>query len=80
MKREIYMERARKLFEEDKIDADVFWAMMENADVFCEDDDEYEEDRLPQSYAEIEYDEYDSYEAVVGSRWDDMNYQHYMER
>lgn len=37
-------------------------------------------DRLPDTYAEIEYEDMDSAEAVLGSRWDDMNYQHYMER
>ena len=36
--------------------------------------------RLPKGYAEVEYDDFDDPEAVLGARWDDMNYQHYIER
>lgn len=35
---------------------------------------------LPDTYAELEYSDYDSPEAVDGSRWDDMNYLRYTER
>lgn len=38
------------------------------------------DDRLPDSYAEVEYDDFESAEAIDGARFDDLNYQHYMER
>lgn len=36
--------------------------------------------RLPSTYAEIEYSDMETPEAIDGARFDDMNYQHYMER
>jgi len=36
--------------------------------------------RLPSTYAEIEYMDMENPEAIDGARFDDMNYQHYMER
>lgn len=78
MNRNEYLERARELYDRDKISAEVYNAMIENADVFCDDDDdEYE---LPSTYAEIEYNDMDSPEAIIGCRFDDMNYLRYMER
>lgn len=35
---------------------------------------------LPETYAEIEYNDYDSEEAMMGCRFDDMNYLRYVER
>jgi len=35
---------------------------------------------LPEGYAEVEYNDFEDAEAIAGSRWDDMNYLHYMER
>ena len=35
---------------------------------------------LPKTYAEIEYEDFDSAEAVDGARFDDMNYLRYTER
>ena len=43
-------------------------------------DDMIRESNLPSTYAEIEYEDFDSPEAIDGARWDDMNYTHYMER
>lgn len=40
----------------------------------------YKESNLPDSYAEIEYSDFDNAEAIDGARWDDMNYQHLTER
>lgn len=77
MKRNEYFERARKLYDDDKISGEVYDAMIINADEFCDDDDYY---GLPSTYAEIEYDDMESPEAIMGSRWDDMNYRWYMER
>ena len=45
-------------------------------DCECETADE----RLPRTYAEVEYDGFENAEAISGARFDDMNYQHYMER
>lgn len=45
--------------------------------------DEHDDDgdeRLPRGYCEIEYDDMESEEAVLGCRFDDMNYLRYMER
>lgn len=53
---------------------------------FCEDlfdemrREEDNDSRLPDSYAEVEYDDIDSMEAYEGMRFDDMNYSRYMER
>lgn len=85
MKRSEYMERANNAYDEGKIDADTYDAMIINADIFCDDDDDDNgwDDRLPRTYAEIEYDEEDfenNPEAIYGARWDDMNYNFYMER
>ena len=35
---------------------------------------------LPDTYAEIEYNDFDNPEAIDGARWDDMNYRYYTER
>ena len=81
MKRSEYLRRAFEAYNEGKIDEETYDAMVMNADVFCDDDeDEY---GLPDTYAELEYTseqlESDP-EAINGARWDDMNYRHYMER
>lgn len=70
---------ARKLFLEDRITEEAYNAIIDNVDAFCDEDD-YWDDRLPASYAEIEYDDMESEEAVIGCRFDDMNYLRYMER
>jgi hypothetical protein len=50
MTREKYFEVANRQFANGTIDEDVFWAMVENADFFCEDgdkdEDEYEIEHL----------------------------------
>lgn len=40
MTRAEYFENAQSLFAEDKITEDVFWAMLENADAFVDEDEE----------------------------------------
>lgn len=83
MKRSDYMRRAEESLSAGKITEEVYDAMIQNADIFCDDDDEDEDpeySNLPAWYAEIEYPDIDSPEAIAGTRWDDMNYQHYMER
>lgn len=54
-----------------------------SASVAC--DRAYELDRifesqLPDTYAEIEYEDFDNPEAIDGARFDDMNYLRYTER
>ena len=78
MKRSEYMERAFEALNEGRISEEAYDQMIMNADIFCEDDDDSH--GLPRTYAEIEYDDFDDPEAILGARWDDMNYSHYMER
>lgn len=40
MTRAEYFEHAQRLFSEDKISEDAFWAMIENADAFVDEDEE----------------------------------------
>ena len=78
MKRSEYMKKAFEAFNEGKISEETYDAMVMNADIFCEEDDD---DRygLPRTYAEIEYDDTDSLEAYEGMKFDDANYSRYRE-
>ncbi len=82
MKRSEYFKRALELYDSGQVSGEVYDAMIMNADEFC--DDEEDEDGyhggLPDTYAEIEYDDFDNPEAIAGARFDDMNYLRYMER
>lgn len=40
MKSARYFEEAKTLLASGKVDEDVFWAMLDNSDIFCEDDEE----------------------------------------
>ena len=79
MTRERYFQTAQKLFDSGEVSGEVYDAMVMNADYFCEDDEENEYG-LPDTYAEIEYDDFDNPEAIEGARFDDLNFQRYMER
>lgn len=79
MKRSEYFQRALDAYNEGRISGEVYDCMAMNADEFC-DEDEDEEDGLPSTYAEVEYDDFDNPEAIAGAMFDDMNYLHYMER
>ena len=82
MKRREYLKKAFEAFNEGRISEEAYDAMIMNADIFCdddEDDDEYGYG-LPRTYAEIEYDDFDDPEAIEGARWDDKNYLFYTER
>lgn len=37
-------------------------------------------EQIPPTYAEIEYNDFESAEAVMGSRFDDINFLRYLER
>lgn len=80
MTRTEYFETAQRLYDEGKISAETYDAIWLNAEEFIDEDDD---DRLPRTYAELEYTseqlESDPI-AIEGARFDDMNYRHYMER
>lgn len=79
MTRKEYMRKLTEAYDAGRISAEAYDAGMQNIDIFCNDDDE-NDDRFPDSYAEIEYPDIDSAEAYDGMRFDDMNYLHYFER
>lgn len=39
-----------------------------------------EQEQIPSTYAEIEYDDFDNPEAMAGARFDDINFLRYFER
>ena len=73
-----YLRKAQEAYGNERISAEIYDTMIDNADIFCdeEDDDSF----LPRTYAEIEYDDLDTPEAMAGCRFDDMNYLRYRER
>lgn len=77
MKKSEYLQRATETYDIGRVDAETYDAMLMNADIFCDED---EDDRLPSYYAEVEYDDFDNAEAIEGAKFDDMNYLRYMER
>lgn len=78
MRRTEYLQKALEAYNAGRISSEVYDNMVENADVFCDDDER--EYGLPSTYAEVEYDDFDNPEAVDGARFDDMNFLRYMER
>ena len=83
MKRSDYLKRAFDLYNSGEVSGEVYDAMLMNADVFCDDDEDecgHDEGGLPETYAEVEYDDFENAEALAGARWDDMNYLRYTER
>lgn len=75
-----YRNKLIEALDAGRIDEDAFNAAMDNADIFCDDDEDDDEYGLPDTYAEIDYGDREDAEAYEGSRWDDMNYNFYMER
>ena len=78
MSRTEYMKRLEDAYHSGRISAEAYDAGVMNADVFCDDEDEFE--NLPAAYAEIEYSDIDNPEAILGARFDDLNLMRYMER
>lgn len=74
-----YLRKAQKAYDNGTISAEAYDTMVENVDVFCNEDDE-DYGFLPRTYAEIEYDDMDTAEAAAGCHFDDMNYLKYRER
>lgn len=79
MTRDKYFQKANELYGSGKISEEVYDSMVMNADEFCDEEDDCEYG-LPSAYAEIEYSDFESPEAVLGARFDDMNYLRYTER
>lgn len=75
-----YTKRAQDAFDNGRISADTYEVMIMNAELFVDEDDDYNDPRFPHGYAEIEYDDFDSEEAIIGARFDDLNYLRYFER
>lgn len=74
-----YLRKAQDAYDNERISAEAYDIMADNADIFCDEDDE-DHGFLPRIYAEIEYDDLDTLEAAEGCRFDDMNYLRYRER
>ena len=54
-----YLRKAQKAYDNGTISAEAYDTMVENVDVFCNEDDE-DYGFLPRTYAEIEYDDMDT--------------------
>ena len=84
MNRQEYMKRLEEAYSAGRISAEAYDAGIMNADVFCDDDDDEDDclflSQIPETYAEIEYEDMDSPEAILGARFDDLNYMRYLER
>lgn len=80
MKRSEYLQRAFDAYNEGRISEEAYDSAVMNADVFCDDDEDEDGYGLPSTYAEIEYSDFDNPEAILGARFDDMNYLRYTER
>ncbi len=76
-----YLQRALDAYDTGRVDEATYDAMVLNADIFCDDDEE--DNPLPPWYAEVEYTseqlESDPI-AIEGAKFDDMNFRRYMER
>ena len=81
MTRREYMRRLEDAYSAGRISGEAYDAGIMNADIFCDDDDDgYLLSQIPETYAEIEYEDMDSPEAILGARFDDMNLMRYLER
>lgn len=81
MNRAEYMKRLEEAYAAGRISEEAYDAGIMNADIFCDDDEEEDAySPLPNTYAEIEYADMDAPEAILGARFDDMNYIRYTER
>ena len=80
MKLDEFLDRVTEAYSSDEISEEVYDAVIKTSEMFGDED---RDDRLPSSYAEVEYTseqlESDPL-AIEGARWDDINYRHYMER
>ena len=76
MTRSEYVDIILSLHENGRISESTMDEMIGCSSAFMGERDE----RFPASYAEIEYDDMESEEAVMGCHFDDMNYLRYYER
>ena len=86
MKLSAFLDRVTEAYDSDEISEEIYDAVIKASEMFGDEDEECDynrDDRLPSSYAEVEYTseqlESDPL-AIEGAKWDDMNYRHYMER
>jgi len=79
MSRNEYFKKVLELYNTGQINEETCDVMIMNADAFC-DEEECGSYGLPSTYAEVEYDDFNTAEAVDGARFDDMNYLRYTER
>jgi len=80
MTRYDYIKSVQDAYDSGRVDGATYDIMMQNADIFT--DEEFDDVfyQLPPSYAEIEYNDFDDMEAVMGARFDDLNCLRYTER
>lgn len=71
--------KAFVLYQTGVISYETYAEIAENADALCESED-CDSFGLPDSYAEVEYSDFDNAEAIDGAQFDDMNYLRYTER
>lgn len=80
MTRYDYIKSVQDAYDSGRVDGATYDIMMQNADIFTDDEFDDEHYQLPPSYSEIEYNDFDDMEAVMGARFDDLNYLRYTER
>lgn len=78
MTRRNYLDSLKEAYEAGRISAEAYDIGIANTEIFSF--DEEESYGLPEHYAEIEYSDFDSVEAIDGARFDDINLIRYMER
>lgn len=74
-----YLRKAQEAYDDERISEEAYDEMVENAYIFCDEEDE-DYGFLPRTYAEVEYDDFNTPETAEGCRFDDMNYLRYRER
>ena len=79
MTKAVYRKRLERAFLNGQISVTEFDKGLAIADVVC-DDGQFRDRRFDDCYAEIEYADMDSREAVEGCWFDDMNYLRHFER
>ena len=77
MTREKYLKRIETAYETGEISKNVYETMIRFINELF---DEEEDVELPEEYAEVEYDDFEDPEAILGARFDDANFTRYLER
>ena len=77
MTREKYLKRIETAYETGEISRNVYETMIRFINELFDDEEDVE---LPEEYAEVEYDDFEDPEAILGARFDDANFTRYLER